>query len=828
MFLPLLPLLLACEPQLPETASAPPLLLARHPETLIGLELSPGNRPGARPAPERLTLEGPVEECWRDGDRAAFCLPLPFDQVFYGHSNRDAPAGMELLDAEGAPLPYRLDRSARPDDLTWRVRPGQLELRPPEGQPLPPLSQLSLRYPPSAAWENSLDPATSGLEGAEHALREVTLQDVTRHGALLPAPARARWRVEVPRGAVFEAEARVLPPAVDQGFRSDGVTATLRLHTQEATRELVTLAVGPDHWLELRADLAPWAGQRVELELTVDPGAHADLDYLFVAHPTVYCPSRRPRQVVLIFADTLRRDHLGLHGYPRGTSPVIDAWSDRAVVFDDARATSSWTLPSTRALLTGMPQGAWGQTEPLQVRLGRAGFTTGAFVANAFLTHAFGMGTGWEHYEYDLLAGAGEQVDRALAFLEDHAQRDAMVMVQLMDPHMPYREPAAFQGRWSGEEPDWLAGKINRRDLREMRLRDEQRATAREYLVGRYDQNIRYLDHELARLLAHLDEDAVVVFFSDHGEEFFEHDSVEHGHTLYDELLRVPLIIAGPGLPPGRVDTPVSLLDLTPTLLDLLQVDPEARLLGRSLLPLALGDPRALEAFAARPLFFGDLLYGNEAWGVRAPVGLKWISTGGTQKLFDLHSDPNEQANLARQAGAGLERFPPLLAEALDREVQPVWRLSGRGDQRIVRDFPGQVELSHPAGLARVWHPLNLTGDMAEPKLDGDRLTLERSEGRFLPRETFVQPAGDPLDPTGATLVVSAGESRWESTRSEDARPPEASRASRQVLLSAGKREAHFQLSLHWAPVPYDEEQGMEPSDGSIGAHLEALGYVDG
>lgn len=827
MFLPLLPLLLACEPQLPETASAPPLLLARHPETLIGLELSPGNRPGARPAPERLTLEGPVEECWRDGDRAAFCLPLPFDQVFYGHSNRDAPAGMELLDAEGAPLPYRLDRSARPDDLTWRVRPGQLELRPPEGQPLPPLSQLSLRYPPSAAWENSLDPATSGLEGAEHALREVTLQDVTRHGALLPAPARARWRVEVPRGAVFEAEARVLPPAVDQGFRSDGVTATLRLHTQEATRELVTLAVGPDHWLELRADLAPWAGQRVELELTVDPGAHADLDYLFVAHPTVYCPSRRPRQVVLIFADTLRRDHLGLHGYPRGTSPVIDAWSDRAVVFDDARATSSWTLPSTRALLTGMPQGAWGQTEPLQVRLGRAGFTTGAFVANAFLTHAFGMGTGWEHYEYDLLAGAGEQVDRALAFLEDHAQRDAMVMVQLMDPHMPYREPAAFQGRWSGEEPDWLAGKINRRDLREMRLRDEQRATAREYLVGRYDQNIRYLDHELARLLAHLDEDAVVVFFSDHGEEFFEHDSVEHGHTLYDELLRVPLVLKAPGLGPSRIDTPVSLLDVTPTLLDLLDIDPTGQLQGRSLVALARGDQASRDELSQRPLFFGGLLYDDEAWGVRSPAGLKWVARDGTQALYDLVSDPRETTNLAKQPGVQLERFPPLLAQALGREVVPVWRLMGRGGSRVVRNVDGSLELRHPAGLLEAWHPPSLTGDMAETVVEDGALVVRAGEGLFLPREIFVRPAGDPYDALGLELSISSGQRSWSRSLDDPRRGRLVHDAHRRSFLTAGQHLSRYDVNLHWAPLPYPDAAGIESGGGTIDDHLKALGYID-
>jgi arylsulfatase A-like enzyme len=827
MLLPLLPLLLACEPGLPERPSADPVLLARHPEALLALDLGPGNRPSGAPAPDRISLAGPAEECGREGERVAYCVSLPLEQVFYGHSNRDAPIGMELLGADGEPLPYRFDAKASPDALTWRVRSGRVELRPPVGEGLPELGQLTLHYPLSAAWENGLDPATSGLVGAAHALREISLGDVTRHGVLLPAPSQARWQVQVPDGAVFEAEARVLPPAVKQGLRSDGALAVLRLHSDEGVRELLEQPVGPDRWVDLQVDLSRWAGQRVELELATATAGSPDLDYLFVANPAVYCPAREPRHVVLIFVDTLRRDHLGLYGYDRDTCPAVDAWAQRAVVFEDVRATSSWTLPSVRSLLTGMPQGAWGEVEPLQARLSQAGFTTAAFVANAFLTPAFDMGAGWGLYEYDLLAPADEQVDRALSFLEDHRHRDAMVMVQFMDPHMPYREPEEFQGRWAGAIPDWLDGKINRRDLRGMRLEDEKREAARDYLVGRYDQNIRFVDHELQRLLSSLDDDAVVVLFSDHGEEFWEHDSVEHGHTLYDELLRVPLVMAAPDLPPGRVDTPVSLLDLTPTVLDLLGLEEDGTLLGRSLTPLARGDQAAVEELGGRPLFFGGLLYGNEAWGVRAPVGLKWISSGGSQKLFDLQADPLEQANLARKSGASLERFPPLLAEALDREVQPVWRLAGRGDQRIVRDFRGRLELSHPGGLKWAWHPLNLTGDMVDPRIEGDRLIMEYGDERFLPRELFIQPGGDPLDPAGLKLIVTEGEERWERTRSADARTPEPHRASRQILLSTGKKSAYFQLALHWAPLPYEDERSLEPSDESMNEHLKALGYVD-
>jgi len=96
------------------------------------------------------------------------------------------------------------------------------------------------------------------------------------------------------------------------------------------------------------------------------------------------------------------------------------------------------------------------------------------------------------------------------------------------------------------------------------------REKIKNYLVGRYDQNMRYVDDQLARLFGRVGDEATVVVFADHGEEFFDHGDLEHGHTLYDELLRIPFIVKSPGLAPRRVATPVSLLDLTPTVLDLL------------------------------------------------------------------------------------------------------------------------------------------------------------------------------------------------------------------------------------------------------------------
>ena len=819
--------LLACRPDRLETAPTAPLLLARHPDALVALELPATNHPGGLATSDTAQVDGDWDRCWHEDALEQYCTTLPVGQVFYGHSSRTAPVGMVLLDLDGEPIPYNWDRSAKPEITTWRVRDGSLQLRPPQGGAPPVPGELALRYPPAAAWENALDPGTSSLEGHDFALREVSIDDDVRHGVLLPAPGLARWKLTVPEAAVLDLDARILPPAVDQGVRSDGARLRVLLRADGVETELLNRALNDERWRVLQVELGAWAGQQVELELVTEPGDNKELDYVFLANPAVYTPSRAPAQVVLIFVDTLRRDHLGMYDYHRPTSPSLDAWAAEGVVFDDARATSSWTLPSTRALLTGMPQGAWGQTSPLQERLGQAGFTTAAFVANAFLTSSFDMGHGWGQYRYALLAPAEEQVDRSLVFLQRHQDRDAMVMIQLMDPHMPYNEPESYRGRWEGDEPDGLAGKINRRGLRDMKLNGDRRERVRDYLLGRYDQNIQYVDHELDRLLDGLRDDAVVVLFSDHGEEFFEHGSIEHGHTLYDELLRVPLVVRAPGLAPARVQTPVSLLDLTPTLLDLLGLDDDPTLLGRSLLPLAHGDAQAIEALAQRPLFFGGVLYDDEAWGVRAPAGLKWISRGGTQQLYDLMEDPSEQTDLARLDQAQLERFPALLARALDREVLTLWRINGRGTGRLVHDFDGTVELYHPGGLVQAWHPPSLTGDMAPLVIHDDRLTVSTGPGFYLPREIFVQPGSGTLDATGLELRVVTSEDQWERQRSARARPAVPTRARRQLLVTAGKGDARFTVGLHHGPLPYPDDPSFSATDGGMDDHLKALGYID-
>jgi len=828
MWLPLTILALACGSRAPEPAPAPPFALVQHAEALVELELPDSNLPGGEPAPEALPLQGPYEPGWASDGLQEYSTPLPVFQVFYGHTSRKAPPGMRLLDASGQPLKYSHDRTKYTDRTTWRVSRGAVHLRPGKGGAAPEPGTLTLDYPPAAQWENDLDPGASQKKGTGFALRQVFMDGDGWQGLLLPAPGRATWELTLPAGAILDMEARVMPHAVDRGQASDGAVLRVELTTDSGTTLLERETVGTSSWRHRRLDLSQWGGQRVRLTISSEPGGDNVLDFLFLANPTVYTPKKHPRRVALIFVDTLRSDHLGLYGHERATSPELDAWSARQVVFEQARSVSPWTLPAARSVLSGHPAGSWGQHIDLPQRLAQAGFHTGSFVCNAYLTRHFEMGLHWSEYRYRLLRPAKDQVDLVEDFLERNHDRDAALLVQFMEPHLPYNEPASYEHIWAGERPEELAGKMNRKELRRIRASKERKAELGSYMMDRYDQNIRVVDDQLPRLLAALGEDATVVFFGDHGEEFWEHGGIEHGHTLYDELLRVPLIIASKGLAPARVAEPVSLLDVTPTLLELLGLPADEHSTGRSLLPLMSAASAGPEPPPARSLYFGELLYGNEAWGVLGPDGKKWIAQGGRQQVFDLRSDPLETNDLVRQQAADLSPYAGQLSEALGQQVVPVWRIAGRGGGRVVVGFKGSVELSHPAGLEKAWFPPSLMGDTAPVTIQDGVLRVETSEGTYLPREIFVIPAGDVLDPEGLRLVVRTADSEHSASWRPRSKVHGLTDGKLHMLLATGEGDGRLTVGLHQAPLPPEQAAATSTTDEAATDALQALGYIDG
>ena len=401
--------------------------------------------------------------------------------------------------------------------------------------------------------------------------------------------------------------------------------------------------------------------------------------------------------IILVSIDSLRPDHLGCYGYDRPTSPRIDALARAGVRFDAAISTTSWTLPSHAALFTGLYDSAHGAVDnglrladghtTLAEALRSAGWHTAGFYGGPYLHPTFGLAQGFETYvgvmDRELLALSegeiraearapvgsshedvtGPRMVRAvtewLGTLEP--DRPFFLFLHMWDVHYDYVPPPRYVEMF---DPDYTGPLVGRGFVANRSIRADMPARDLEHLVALYDGEIRFTDDSLGEILdavaarGRLD-DALVVVTADHGEEFFEHGGRGHQRTLFDEVLRVPLIFHWPGrIAAGhRVRDQVTLIDLMPTLLSLVGVESPQPMQGRDLSPLLRG-----ESLPARPAL-SELLVDRRQMRSMRSAEEKLITYGGRRfSLYDLDADPSESEPL-RAEGDRLRRARSALSD---------------------------------------------------------------------------------------------------------------------------------------------------------------------
>ncbi len=379
--------------------------------------------------------------------------------------------------------------------------------------------------------------------------------------------------------------------------------------------------------------------------------------------------SHSPRNVLLIIVDTLRADRLGCYGSDLGATPNIDKFAGTGVRFDRAYAHSSWTLPACATILTSLhpPQhGAGGNLGafrklPDSVRtiaehLRDSGYATGAIVNVDFLTDSFGMTQGFTDVDSEFyrnnteMRSAAKTTDAALAWLKTDRQQPFFLMVHYFDPHLVYAPPPEYRRRFAAppdrEQADWVFG--TRRHLvgyrRGVYQFDDATIRRAEHL---YNGEVAYTDHEVGRLLSALPrmglaDSTVVALTADHGEEFLDHGGFEHGHTLYNELVHIPLIIRGAKGTGGRsIASAVGHVDIAPTLCESAGIAPDPAFVGRSLVGLMNHNNDKGRPIVFEGNFWGDPLRG---WLQR---GYKLIiPDNGAAMLFNIVADPLEKKDL--------------------------------------------------------------------------------------------------------------------------------------------------------------------------------------
>jgi arylsulfatase A-like enzyme len=421
--------------------------------------------------------------------------------------------------------------------------------------------------------------------------------------------------------------------------------------------------------------------------------------------------SRAPRHLVLVSIDTLRADHLGAYGYPGATSPRFDALAGRGVLFTHAVAQGPSTIPSHASLLTSVyhsafvrpdrPMGPPASIPMLSEILRAQGFATAGFVDGGYLARTFGFGRGFEHYE-DARWGLEPIVARVGRWLDAGVPERLFLFVHTYDVHTPYRVrgdvPPPFAGRrWRGR------ASVGARTLGRLEWAGRGRPPADlADLIGIYDAGIRHVDEWLGRLLDLLAargilDDAVVVITSDHGEEFFEHGRTQHKQLYLAPNLHVPLLVLVPGRAPARVDETVELVDVVPTVLELLGLPPYDGAMGRSLVPLMDGRSRD----GAGVAYSEGVVYSRT---LRSAVSGRWqllydIRTG-RHRLYDVEADPDARADRSADEPAVARRLLDVvrarMARAKARRVVPLDRAIPDATRRNLAEL-GYVEEVAPA-----------------------------------------------------------------------------------------------------------------------------------
>jgi arylsulfatase A-like enzyme len=388
------------------------------------------------------------------------------------------------------------------------------------------------------------------------------------------------------------------------------------------------------------------------------------------------CGSQALRQdfpnIVLVTLDTTRADHLGAYGYFRDTSPQLDTLAEESIVFERAIAPMATTLPTHLSILTGsypLEHGVLANLQHGGLRFvptpglrsfaticREAGLRTAAFVSAAPLRRDSGARVGFEVFEEPaelaMQRRGNTTTDAALAWLVGLDRQPFFLWVHYYDAHWPFEPPEPFGGSFATDaalETYIAERQIPDASFRTGVAREETRPT-----VNAYDGDLLYQDAQLGRLLAALRarpdwNHTAVVVVADHGEGLSQHGHAAHGGT-WDEQLRVPLLLRIPGEPHRRIDTPVSVVDVIPTLLGRLEA-PELH----GFLEQASGrDVLAADA-APLPVFAQDSGRMSEAPGYRyALTGARWKyfrnendGVEPSEELYDLNSDPHELRNVA-------------------------------------------------------------------------------------------------------------------------------------------------------------------------------------
>ena len=524
--------------------------------------------------------------------------------------------------------------------------------------------------------------------------------DEYRQAVYVRAPSAITFPVSVPKGARLH---------FGIGTTVRGVPVKFRISV-EGSRELFSKVYeNLDRWDDNEIDLTQFGGRKVMLRLSTEASEHGAVG-LWANPVLTNTPITRPN-ILIYTIDTLRADHASLYGYERDTTPFLRKLGAGGIVFDDCQAQATWTKPSIASLMTSLysfthdikgdadtiPAGS----STLAEQLRSAGYVTASIVSTPFVGRATGLERGFDYLLESpaVLRQHDAQTERdtdsvalnkvVFPWLDRHKDEGFFLYAHATDPHAPYNPPPPYDARFANPldtahfqrsyasfhtGTQYGGGAVVSPQILEKAGVSPRRFI--EEAEALYDGEILHNDHSLELLTGKLKQlgvldNTLLIVISDHGEEFLEHGWTAHGQSVYQELAHSLLTIWNPALAPKarRVSQPVQLIDVMPTLLDLLGLKTPPIAEGQSLLPLIRG-----QAFQRRGLVVSSRfaavhpigLVPENATDSFAIIDSKWkfifrnkLGTSGMKRveLYDRSIDRAEKHDVAAQHPEEVERF---------------------------------------------------------------------------------------------------------------------------------------------------------------------------
>ena len=462
------------------------------------------------------------------------------------------------------------------------------------------------------------------LAGIPSGVSWQSLSEIYRETLVSRSPETTRFTLTIPRRPVLDLGIGT----IEEGPVTFRITVTPTGAGAPEQLILERTVTTPHRWEASPVDLSEFADQRVTIALSLSSEKPSSLG--FWGSPVVRsrqaadrAAGAPPRGVILIWADTLRRDHMEVYGYQRPTTPNLKHLASEGTLFTNSISQAAWTKVSTPSLFTSLYPTSHtvkefadrlpASAETIAEVYRDAGYATLSMSSILFTGTFSNMHQGFEELhedrslsDQDSSKTSREYVDRLLPWIEAHRDVPFFVFLHISDPHDPYKPYAPYDTMWA----DPAMTPEHERQAKEVKkhisdplmkrfgmpTRDELARAGFDpdayvaHDIDWYDGSIRGMDAEMGRLVERLrglglDKSTAIVFTSDHGEEFLEHGRMFHGQTVYGEQVNMPLIMWGPGsVPAGRtVDQTVRTIDIMPTLLDISGLAPPAGIQGRSL-----------------------------------------------------------------------------------------------------------------------------------------------------------------------------------------------------------------------------------------------------